>query len=76
MNCKCANREYCHLGFNMMAYSDPCKAGLTEIPVETEISQGGELVAPPETQAQKKTTIPWWLIIIGGYLLYSKGQGI
>jgi hypothetical protein len=77
MKCKCDHPQYCRLGFNMMDWSDPCKAGLTDIPVETTISQGGELSPPaPPASIAKKGGIPWWLIIAGGYLLYREGQGL
>lgn len=68
------------IGFDMMTWVDPCKPGIDQIPASSVIGPDG-IIAPAvetfrETSLPTKPAIPWWLIAVGGYLLYKQGTGL
>ena len=73
--------SYSRLGFNTMVWNDCCKPGLLDVNADAAITDEGEIqentgIRNTESGIQKKSTIPWWLIIAGGYLLYKEGTGL
>jgi len=85
MKCPCVNNPYCRgpraeprgMGFDMMTWVDPCKPGIDSIPASSVIGPDGVIApAPAPTPAPGKSAIPWWLIAVGGYLLYKQGTGL
>jgi len=85
MKCPCVNNPYCRrdvarnvsIGFDMMTWVDPCKPGIDQIPASSVIGPDGTIApAPAPAPAPGKPAIPWWLIVVGGYLLYKQGTGL
>ena len=70
------------MGFDMMTWVDPCKPGIDSIPASSVIGPDGiiapgvETVRAPSVPPVSKPVIPWWLIVVGGYLLYKQGTGL